>query len=289
MLQIQKKAFSTCDSIIASFHNRRYRTPFHMHQMAELVYVMDGEFTVTTDLNKEVAKKGDVVIIQPYQPHGFFTQDGETVKLWMLLFSNSFVTDLILEESANNRYETVIFKPSDAIRQYIEARMFSTDEEKREISGSEFRRVKALLYSVLDEYMSQVRMVNGYDVVNAPAISSVINYISVHFRENITLDVLAAATGYSKSHISHSLSSMLAMNFKSLLNSFRVTYAKHLLITTDMSMYLVGLESGFGCERSFNRAFFQIMKTSPNEYREERLKIMREEKIIGGVNAQRNI
>ena len=270
MLQIQRKAFSTKDSIIASFHHNRYRKPTHIHQLAELVYVIDGEFTVTASDKHEIAKKGDIIIIQPYQPHRFFTDDGKTVHIWMLLFSKSFIADIMQDHSSNRRYESVVFTPSDEIKHLIEARMFDSKEELVNVSGIDFRRLKALLYPIIDEYAIKVPIIQHYNNENSHIISSVLTYMSEHFKEDISLESVAAAIGYSKSHISHSISSMLSINFKTLLNAFRIEYARNLLLTKNMSIYMIALESGFGCERSFNRAFLKVIGFPPKEYKKAR-------------------
>ena len=271
MLQIQKKAFSNKDSIIASFHNNRYRKPLHIHQFAELVYVIEGEFTVTTSGRHETAKKGDVIIIQPYQPHRFFTDDGKIVNIWMLLFSGSLITDIMSRGEENKKYKTVIFTPSEEVKFLIEHRMFSTSEDPIQINEKESRRIKALLYPIIEEYITKVPLTEEIGNIRSHSLAETLNYMALNFKDNLTLDKVSAAIGYSKSQISHSLSSELSMNFNTLLNSFRIEYARNLILTKDMSMFRIALESGFNCERSFNRAFCKVMDTTPKKYRDNRL------------------
>ena len=273
MLQIQKKAFSNRESVIASFHNNRYRKPLHIHQFAELVYVIDGEFTVTASGKHETAKKGDIIIIQPYQPHRFFTDEGKSVNIWMLLFSGSLITDIMNRGVENKKYKTVIFTPSEEIKFLIERRMFSTREEPVQISENESRRIKALLYPIIDEYVTKVPLTDEIANVRSHSLAEALNYMALNFRDDLTLEKVASAIGYSKSQISHSLSSELSMNFNTILNSFRIEYAKNLILTKDMSMFRIALESGFNCERSFCRAFYKVMNTSPKKYRDSHLRL----------------
>lgn len=62
----------------------------------------------------------------------------------------------------------------------------------------------------------------------------------------------------------------LGLNFCTLLACIRVEYAKTLLTKTAKSMLEIGLESGFGSERSFHRQFKNITGTTPGEYRTQR-------------------
>ena len=61
------------------------------------------------------------------------------------------------------------------------------------------------------------------------------------------------------------------MNFRTLLNSFRVERSKELLRKTQDKIIDIALECGFSCERSFHRAFLSIMGTTPGEYRKNEL------------------
>ena len=88
MPEIQKDNFSTENQVKATIKEKRLRIAVHIHQFAELVYIIEGETTVRHDRIQETAKAGDVVAILPYQQHGFFTEDNKKVKYWMLLFSD---------------------------------------------------------------------------------------------------------------------------------------------------------------------------------------------------------
>ena len=97
-------------------------------------------------------------------------------------------------------------------------------------------------------------------------LSSILVYLSEHFKDKITLTDLSRALGYTKGYISHCLESIPNYNFNSLLNSLRIEYAKILLATTEMKSIDIAYESGFSCERSFHRAFKAFTGMAPREY-----------------------
>ncbi len=57
------------------------------------------------------------------------------------------------------------------------------------------------------------------------------------------------------------------MNFRRYLNHIRLEYAIQLIKTSNAPLTDVWAESGFNSQRSFNRAFMEIMGTTPREYR----------------------
>lgn len=266
MIDIQKKAFSTSDSVMASFRNKRYLMDQHIHQLAEMIYVIDGETTVITQGNRQTAKKGDIIIVPPFRPHGYFTEKDKTVHIWIFLFSNSLIIDLMRSNSDYNSYSTPIFTPSEALKNFVESKMFDSKGKPIHLEEKGIRKAKAILYPVLEEYFDKTFPTTKSGRKSSNSISETINYLSQHFYEKVTLDDVSRAIGYSKSHISHSLSEVMSISFYDLLNSFRIEHAKNLLLTTDMSVMRISYECGFTCERSFHRAFKKEVNMTPGEY-----------------------
>ena len=263
---IQKANFTTSDSIRACFKHERYRKAPHMHQLAEIVYVIEGELLVLTQHKKRTAKAGDIVVIYPYQYHGFKTDEGKTVKLWMLLFTDTLIMNIIRTEADYDEYEDAVFTPSPELRNLIEAKMIDTKEELYEVNYKEKRHIKALLYPIFDEYLETATPLTVLDKTNTDLINATLKYAKLNFYKNITISDCSRAIGYSKSHIAHCLSKSLHVTFSELRNSFRIGCAKDLLQNKRMSVLNISLECGFNCERSFERAFKKDTGLTPKQY-----------------------
>ncbi len=267
---IQTKNFSITDTIRASFKNERYRKAIHMHQFAEIVYVMEGELCVKNKQKQTIAKAGDLVVIYPYQYHGFYTEEGKTVKLWMLLFTDTLIMDIIKTEASYEEYEDAVFTPSPALKSFIEEKMIDTKEKLHEVSMQEKRHIKAILYPIFDEYLSNATVSKNHEKRNSDIINAILKYAKLNFFNNVTILDCSKTIGYSKSHISHCLSKSLNKTFSEILNSFRISYAKSLLRSENISIFNVGIECGFNCERSFQRAFKTATGMTPKQFREKK-------------------
>ncbi len=82
MIKLQRyqkgfSAFNINDGIIASFHNERYLMAHHIHPFSELIYVLEGRIRVIASGKREYANKGDIAIIHSYQPHAYYTEEGD--------------------------------------------------------------------------------------------------------------------------------------------------------------------------------------------------------------------
>ncbi len=78
---------------------------------------------------------------------------------------------------------------------------------------------------------------------------------------------MAESCGYDAHYLSRIFSSNVGINFKRVVNSYRLDYARTLLQETGLSITEVALASGFGSVRSFNRAFAEEYNAVPKNGR----------------------
>lgn len=275
---IQDFNFSNKNLVRATFKNNDYKMAVHIHQFAEIVYILEGETEVRQKENHETARAGDLVVISPYQPHGFYTEKSKNVKFWMLLFSDAFIVDIIKNTSSYLGYEHTVFKPSAELGEFIKSKMFDTGEKLIELQSTQIINLKALLYPIFSEFLAEnqspVQLTTSlkYRSVSSDPVTRTVNYLRVNFCNNVLIEDCSKAIGYSNGYISHCLSKYLGMTFLELRNVMRVSYAKNLLAHDLMSIYRIGDECGFNCERSFERVFQKITGLTPRQYRKQNSK-----------------
>ena len=61
----------------------------------------------------------------------------------------------------------------------------------------------------------------------------------------------------------------MKVSFSTYINSLRIDYADHLLMTTDLGMMEISIECGYHNQQTFYRLFKAHHKCTPKEYREE--------------------
>ncbi len=99
-------------------------------------------------------------------------------------------------------------------------------------------------------------------------VIKVITYIQEHFREDISLEMIADFNHVSAPYLSKRLKNSLNMSFKEYLTGLRVEEAKKLLCKNpDMPIHEVCANSGFFSSASFTRTFKTNTGLSPREYR----------------------
>ena len=236
-------------------HDKKYSYPRHIHQFAELVFVTEGNLTVTVDGKPEIIKEGEAALIFPFQAHGFNSK--ERVKMYMYLFSPS-VAGSFFKAHDGKVGEFAVFTPSEATMSLHRTRI--CDNANASLYG-----VKSFIYSVLDDYTLQIKLKDGFS--DTTVATKVASYINENFSEPINLETVAKAIGYSPNYLSHCISRVFGFNFCSLLANMRIDKARKLLSETEKTTIEICYECGFGSERSFHRQFKSVTGKTPSDYR----------------------
>ena len=84
---------------------------------------------------------------------------------------------------------------------------------------------------------------------------------------DLSMATLAAELGTNRTYLSNLINQYLHTTFTSYVNSFRVRYAKSLLMTTNDSIEDIYPACGFQSRTTFWRAFAQMVGCTPKEFR----------------------
>ena len=98
-------------------------------------------------------------------------------------------------------------------------------------------------------------------------ITSVLDYVSYHYMEDIKVEDLANICHISETHFRRVFTSYMKMSPLEYINTVRVYTACELLETTDAPVADVAHKCGFTTNSTFNRNFKQLMGVTPLEWR----------------------
>lgn len=98
-------------------------------------------------------------------------------------------------------------------------------------------------------------------------IITVINYIESNLSEKINLTCIADAVGYSKYHLHRMFTDTVGLSIHEYVKRRQLTEAAKLLVFSDKPILEISLMAGYESQQAFTKAFQQMYKTSPNEYR----------------------
>lgn len=237
-------------------NNEALYMPLHLHRSAEILYVKQGRITVRTVGNEEeVITDGKAALLFPFQPHEYQREDG--CEYFRFNFAASIAKSFFKQNDTRVGKRSVFTVDGESLEPFL-----CRIHEEKKLS---LLKVKSFLYSILADFSSQVELCERG--TNDSVISKAIIYMSDHKSEQLTLDGVAAAIGYSRTHLSRSINSSAGINFATLLSLLRIDEARILLSETDKTILDIAILTGFGSERNFYRQFHKVTGQSPKDYR----------------------
>ena len=236
----------------------------HFHASLEIIYVRGGEMRATLDGRTQIVQPGQIVLVPSYVVHTFTTEKVSDTLL------------LIVPLDYLPAFKTTF--PSKSFAQLI-----VTDPQwsLADPGNSEFLKILEILAS--ERYAPDHPVYRGYvQVILGLAIDygqliddshdptgelgrDILTYLQDHFREDLSLDQLAAHFGYSKSRFSHIFNARFQTTLTAYLNSLRCRQAANLLLD-GVPQLDAALQSGFENIRTFYRAFQQYFRETPSNY-----------------------
>ena len=116
----------------------------------------------------------------------------------------------------------------------------------------------------------------SYELVDAPNSShechKVKRYIETNYHDKITLDSLASNCNLTKYYLSHKFTEFYRKSPIAYLTEVRITAAKDLLKTTNLSIEEIASGTGFSSSSYFSQTFQKFCHISPQQYRKAQTK-----------------
>lgn len=102
---------------------------------------------------------------------------------------------------------------------------------------------------------------NNQHIINA------IQYISQHYTEAIALKHVAKSIGLHPNYLMQLFQKHCGITILDYLTKLRIAHAQRLLLTSDLKIVDIALESGFGSLSRFHEVFLRVCNQTPRKYR----------------------
>ncbi len=135
----------------------------------------------------------------------------------------------------------------------------------RIIEVEDFETLAAVLRQALDDFMDQIYAI-GYGKSNQH-VARAMHYVSLHYRDALTLDDVARETGLSTYRIAHLIKEQTGKSLKRHIHYLRVKEARRLLEETSMDLAEIAVEVGFYDQSYFTRQFRTYTGITPARHR----------------------
>jgi LacI family transcriptional regulator len=100
-------------------------------------------------------------------------------------------------------------------------------------------------------------------------VASTVRFIRENARQPLTVMDVVKHTGVSRRSLEIRFQRSLGWSIREEIERVRIAFAKQLLAETDLALWKIAENTGFGGEDHFGKAFRRVTKTTPAKYRRE--------------------
>ena len=262
-------------SVYYEEHDRRFvvldkrsaRVSAHIHNHFEFLLVTAGTLDLGIGHNLYHMEEGDFAVVFPDLVHYYRVPRGREKKRSIYVLADPNFAGSEFPLYAQQCPENPVIC-ADRLHPDIPYAMNRLSAERRRQNLDDVRYAFSQL--ILARALPEYKMIDKSQIRSADLVYRTVEYLTMHFRENIMLADVARELGVSPYAISRLISSELHTNFNQYLNRLRSEYAANQLLYTEDSITDICYGSGFESQRTFNRAFKACMGMTPREYRKSR-------------------
>lgn len=244
----------------------------HFHKEIELLYIIQGKMTYTTNSGTFELESGDIAFFNSNVPHSTTVEEENTSNIVVQFLNPSQLKSplkylkRILEAESVSDY---IFKSGEyettQLQQYINTIL--TEDFYEEISYD--YSILANIYLIVALLHKKKLLIDSSEYIKSELLSKVIpamEYMNENYRECITLYELSNLLHLNEQYFSRLFKKATGVTPIDYLNFVRICQAENLLKSGENVSTVVS-ETGFSSLSYFNRVFKKLKNCSPTEYK----------------------
>lgn len=244
----------------------------HVHKEYELLCLIDGLATIHKKDKSINIKKGDILLVHPYEPHEIDTADKQATFLIIqvsnhflheyttiqsIVFEKSVLTDTMNSEQKKFIWDILL---STASVYLSEGKMFGA---KCLVSVTNL--VCHFLKYVPYSYYTQADFITKQRLLNR--INRITLYIENNYEKEIHLNDIAKLERITPTYVSQFFTKNFGITFQEYLNNIRFEHALRLLSSTNLSLYNIAISSGFSDPKYLTKISLKKLGCTAKELR----------------------
>ena len=228
--------------------------PLHWHEYYEIEYVLSGKGKMVINNIEYEIKPGFFCFMTPVDFQQIFVT--EPVEVINICFIDNWILPDILDKIKTG---TANYDLPFALLKELE-----NESENDFLLGGTY--IKQILNCIL------IRALRGSSksslLHNPSPVQRTLQYIQMHFRENLTVSFLAKYVGLTPNYLSSAFHKAVGMTISEYVTGIRLDVSTKLLIFTDLPITQICYDCGFGSLSNFMRIFKKQYGVSPKQFRQ---------------------
>ena len=235
----------------------------HTHKHTELFYIVSGKGQFIIQDQVFPVDVNNLVIINPNVPHTEDSLNSQPLEYIVL-----GIDGIELATSTNSNGQFCILDHFESVEVSSCLRNILREMEQKNTGYED------ICQAYMEILILRLMRSTSFSVTTAPTAShqcaSVRHYIDTHYKEPLTLDILAEEAHVNKFYLAHAFKEEYGLSPINYMISRRIEESRYLLQETDMSMSQIARILGFSSASYFSQSFRRAEGISPIAYRKGR-------------------
>lgn len=260
----------------------------HIHSDIEVNLVRGGAITYFVGGRFETVQMGDLAVFWAGTPHQLVRCDGATAVAWVVVPLAWFLQWRLPEPFAHALLQSEFLRASSPDAALDEALFCRWAEDFQEPAAVERQAIAALeIEARLRRFALQAMLQATLQAAQHPAagavstpqtpvitekavaeqVERIARYLSQHYAAELSVAQIAAAVGLHPKYAMQTFKARCGISVWNYLTRLRISHAQRLLLTTDLPIAQIALESGFGSPGRFHAVFRKHCHQTPRAFR----------------------
>jgi AraC-like DNA-binding protein len=271
----EKNQHGTREFPIELYHPHGLMAPYHWHDECEFIYMNSGIACCRIGVDSFELKEGECAFVKAGALHSLSNDTGNVFDFYAVVFHSSIIfndMDICRKYLSSKYIIKERFSPYNNTESYVIQTVKSLCNTYENKPFAFELKIKSYLYLILSHIFDHglYQTENNYDNKKAAhKLEKVIKYIHSNYNKTISIDELAALSGYSTSHFTRFFKELTGKTPTEYINQQRIYSACGLLKRTNYSVLTISLECGFDNVGYFIKTFKKYTNDTPYQYKQK--------------------
>lgn len=245
----------------------------HFHNEFELVFLLSGSMVYNLSGIQHHLSKQDFILASPFEIHSIPETSEDcrliTIRIEAAPFKKLFPVPgpfhFSWNETWNNRAEAFYQQTVSYIRNII---ITATNKEASYLAHV-YQDILGILILLYEHNSLLSTTSNAPNISQTQKAREIMEYLTEHYMESLTLSSLAANIHLSAPYVSKIFKDTFGVGFLEYLNHLRIQKSLYSLCNTDDYILDIAVAHGFNNAKTYSRIFLQETGITPTEYRRQ--------------------
>lgn len=240
---LERQIYIKCETVLADVG--------HFHDSIEFIFLLEGSIEAHRNAERTVISAGEIFFADSFVCH-YYRKLTPEIKAIVLVLSREY-TAVFKEMYRGKTFPPFMKHAQKNAEIFAFMEQWVQEEEKTYLCNYGYCN---LLFSKIEKNYSLPNFEEG----NEKGVTmQLLKYISDHFQEDISLQAVAKAVGYSKEYCSKIFKESIGLHFREYLNYIRIKKANEYFSAQEYT-HLTTLEIIYRCGFNSSATFYRAKK-----------------------------